>query len=136
MLFILENEYDKGNNYLTVPSSLVKKTRRPFCSRAAGNMARQELICDLMRGMLGCALWHLNSIDRKLSSLFDMTLPYSLISCITFTGSQKNGALNAFQCFLFLRCFESKSWLCHIQGAYKKRQFISSNGSWTIHYLQ
>lgn len=105
-------------------------TRQPFSSRLLGKGARQLLICDFNLGMLGCALlhrWHRNSIDNKLSSSFNVALPWLMISSSTSTELQKNAVLKEFQCFLFLRCLELKSWLItcrcswRIDGACKKR---------------
>lgn len=102
--------------------------RRSFWSRGAGKGARQLLICNLSRGMLGCALLHLwqrNSID-KMSSSFNVARANLSISSITSTELRKKAVLKEFQCFLFLRYFELKSWLitwrcnCRIDGTCKK----------------
>lgn len=101
-------------------------TRRPLWSKAGGKGARQLLICDFSRGMLGCALlhrWQRNSIDIWLSSSLSVAFPLLLTSSIASTESKKKAVLNVFQCFLFFKCFESKSWLitcrwsCRIDGA-------------------
>lgn len=119
------------STYWLVPSLSVANNRRPFWSREAGKGARQLPMCDLRRGMFGCALlhrWQRNSID-KMSSSFNVARPNLSISSITSTESRKKALLKEFQCFLFLRCFESKSWLitwrcnCRIDGACKKREF-------------
>lgn len=100
-------------------------TRRPFSTRLAGNGAWQLVMCDFKRGILGCALlhrWQRNSIDNTLSSSSSLAFPQPLISSITSTESRKKAVVNEFQCFLFFRCFELKSWLitcrwsCRIDG--------------------
>lgn len=116
--------------YWVVPSFFGASTRRPFWSRGAGKGAWHWAIWDLRRGMLGCALrhrWQRNSIVKSLSSS-KVTCPCLSISSITSTESRKKGELKEFQCFLFLRCSELKSWLitwrcnCRIDGHCNKRK--------------
>ena len=78
--------------------------------------------------MFGCALLHLwqrNSIESRLLPSFIMAFPFLFTSSMTSTESRKKAVLNEFQCFLFLRWTELKSWLitwrwsCLIEGACK-----------------
>lgn len=121
-------------------------TKWPFSRRAWGKGAWQMLICDFSLGILGCALlhrWHRNSIDNWESSSFIVAFPWFLISSITSTESRKKAVLKEFQCFLFLRWLELKSWLmtckcnCLIEGACKEGQFKHVNKKpsfFTLHF--
>lgn len=114
--------------------SFCPETKRPFWWRWGGKGALQLIKCDFRRGMLGWALLHLwqrNSMDNSFSSSFRVAFPKLPTSSITSTESRKYSVLKVFQCFLFFRCFESKSWLitcrcsCLIDGICKAAYNIS-----------
>ena len=89
-------------------------TSRPLWRRWVGRGALQLAMWDFSLGILGCALRHLwqrNSIFSKLSSSITVATPCFSISLIASAESRKNKVLKEFQCFLFFKCAESKSWL-------------------------
>lgn len=103
------------------------KTSLPCWRSEEGKEALQLAIWDLSLGIFGCALlqrWQRNSIDNSFSSSFNVAFPIFSISSITSAESRKNTVLNEFQCFLFLKCKELKSWLitwrcsCRIDGTW------------------
>ena len=102
-------------------------TSRPLWRRCGGKETLQLATWDLSLGMLGCALLHLwqrNSIVNNFSS-FIFTAPCLSISSIASVESRKKAVLKEFQCFLFFKGAESKSWLitwrcsCLIEGTCK-----------------
>lgn len=134
LLFIYNKIWTRYNGWWHTYASMLTlhgvSTRRPFWSRVLGKEARQFVTCDFNRGMLGWALlhrWHRNSMDNMLSSSFRIAFPLLLTSSITSTESRKKAVLKEFQCFLFFKCVESKSWLitcrcsCRIDGSCKRK---------------
>ena len=112
----------------------IATTSRPLLKRCSGKAAWQPATCALSLGMLGCALrqrWQRSSATKSRSSPREATPTFST-SASTSTESQKNAVVNEFQCFLFFKCSESKSWLmtwrwsCRIDGTLKKLQNIDT----------
>jgi hypothetical protein len=70
-------------------------------------------------------------MERILSSLLVVDDPCCSISSMTSTESRKNEVVKEFQCLLFLKLGELKSWLmmwrcnCLIDGTCKKTKHIS-----------
>ena len=117
------------HSYGTVLELLAAVTRRPFWSRVFGKEAWHLLMCNFNLGMVGWALLHRlhrNSIDIRFSSSFSIAFPSLLTSSSTSTESRKKQVLKEFQCFLFFKCAELKSWLttcrwsCRIEGSWKR----------------
>lgn len=103
----------------------------------------QERRWDLRRGMFGCAVWqrwHRSSIFKNLSStsgLHGFTLPQFSTSANISCESRKKSVVKEFQCFLFFRHGESRSWLitcmcnCCIEGTWSStRCFQSHYDNW------
>jgi len=104
-----------------------------FCRRCEGKEDLQFAMWDFSFGMLGCALlhlWHRSSIASIFSSLLAVADPCCSISSMTSTESRKNGVVKEFQCFLFFKLVESKSWLimwrcsCRIDGTCKRTRHL------------
>lgn len=88
---------------------------------------------DFSFGMFGWALlhlWHRSSIASTFSSLLVVVDPFCSISSITSTESRKNDVVKEFQCFLFFKLAELKSWLmmwrcnCRIDGTCNKKKHV------------
>lgn len=99
-------------------------------------------MCNFNLGMVGWALLHRlhrNSIDIRLSSSFSIAFPSLLSSSSTSTESRKKAVLKEFQCFLFFKCAELKSWLitcrcsCRIDGSWNRRHRKCLLGSLHFH---